>query len=1420
MKLIKELLFILTFTTGLVGRSEQSTPHHQQLKISAFSPKNTEELALKMENLRAEMAPFLQSLPTKLDVREITILSGNDWVKRFEVAPNTTTGVPQPAWEKIGLDLSKWNKTEVPEWNYTKQAVKNPASCILWYRKDFKATQPAKGKRTFLVFKAVDWRAEVWLNGQKLGGHSVYFEPFKFDVTNTLSKSGHNTLAVRILDGPLYGEPQAFWGPFPIVQAKEQRYVRDRSKSLIEFKPGDSHIGGGYGIFGDVLLETTGSSAINEIKVRGYTANDEAVVQVFSDVKGAAPTSVNIELLPENFKGKIYSKTVPFQSNNQIAQQILTVKIPDARRWSPDAPWLYRCRVSLLNTAGAIIDSHDALFGHRTIEMVSPSNPKEGMQEGMLLLDGNPLYLRGSSTQGLNALSFWNEDETLHNILLLLKVGNFNAIRSCQHVQPPRVRELLDRYGIMSQQDVGSRYPTRRQSPKILPELLKASKAIARVCYNNPGVVFISFANETEFNPKAMIKVALQEDPERLMIPISGHLSRIRPDQYPKWVSKKYYSWHHTYIINKNAWKGKLPESMRNQILDSIHPYWGWYPEKGRLDNWCRPQKPGRMVQVGEYGSEALDGYETMKDYPASFGRTPSKSADVLWGHQQVVKNDIRQVVGFRGTHPSNLGEYIQASQTYQADQLSQMTKAWRLSPNRVAAYFQFHFIDVLAANWPKSIVSHDLTPKKAYFALAQINQALVPLPRVLAGGNEMELWVSNHKKENLKNCQIDWTATSKGEILTKGSQKVDVQKFDTVLAGIADLSGISKSVKVMNIHLVLKDSNGKQLSNYVQEIYIHAWRTAGGLQFPIRKETTAWMEAEAASNITTNPALSIDQGKLSATSRGKSLAIQPAYHPGKLCSPEWNCHFSTKIKEQQLLIRHAGDKPVKIRLQIDGKPLGTFVLAPSKGWGYKKEEWAWTAISLPKNLIQVETTKGMDVLESGRKEVKVCFNILSAVNFNIDCIALAPAKIKQPVGTRKVKLSKAIKQTGPYSIYSSFQEMYAATDSIHPPLKTLTKGPKFHWFGYYLHYQTDPSGRYLLVAQVDFQHRLQKPTDAIKVGMIDLQNNNKWIELGESRAWSWQQDCFLQWRPGSDTEVVWNDREGNRAVTRIIDIKTRKIRTLPRAIDEVISSDGKWALCTDFSRLWKLQPGYGYPGIENPSTKTPAPKDAGVWKMDMETGACKLIVSLHDLLKLPSNTKLNKKAYRYISHLDLSPDGKRFSAFYRGSWREPTHVYTMNTDGSDIRLMNDIGASHWAWRDNEHMVFWMHDHGKDVGYQIFKDDNSGKVKSTVWRAPNGHQTYIPGTNNTWMVTDTYPLGAKREQILYLAHIPTQRFIPLARLNSPKAYRSHWRCDLHPRLSRDGKTVFFESPHSGGRQIYMVNIGEVIAKATLTADQK
>ena len=82
--------------------------------------------------------------------------------------------------------------------------------------------------------------------------------------------------------------------------------------------------------------------------------------------------------------------------------------------------------------------------------------------------------------------------------------------------------------------------------------------------------------------------------------------------------------------------------------------------------------------------------------------------------------------------------------------------------------------------------------------------------------------------------------------------------------------------------------------------------------------------------------------------------------------------------------------------------------------------------------------------------------------------------------------------------------------DEELPPVRALTRGPGFHWFGYYDKLEFDPTGRYVLSNEVGFEHRSPKADDTIAVGMVDTQDNDRWIELGTSRAWNWQQGCML----------------------------------------------------------------------------------------------------------------------------------------------------------------------------------------------------------------------------------------------------------------------------------------------------------------------
>ena len=114
------------------------------------------------------------------------------------------------------------------------------------------------------------------MNEKLLGHHEVYCEPFRFDVTNLITE-GMNNIAVRIIDGPAFGQPSAPWSIFPDIRADEKRYVPDSSKSVKGAIPIGYHSGGGFGIFKPVYLETTGEVEIENI----FASNKFKVVIAF-----------------------------------------------------------------------------------------------------------------------------------------------------------------------------------------------------------------------------------------------------------------------------------------------------------------------------------------------------------------------------------------------------------------------------------------------------------------------------------------------------------------------------------------------------------------------------------------------------------------------------------------------------------------------------------------------------------------------------------------------------------------------------------------------------------------------------------------------------------------------------------------------------------------------------------------------------------------------------------------------------------------------------------------------------------------------------------------------------------------------------------------------------------------------------------
>ncbi|MGQ0802260.1 MAG: glycosyl hydrolase 2 galactose-binding domain-containing protein [Actinomycetota bacterium] len=92
---------------------------------------------------------------------------------------------------------AEWRRVVVPE-NFGFDSELSRQFAPVWYRRRFgyTATDDARG-RARLRFAAVDYLADVWLNGEHLGHHEGYFAPFGFDVTGRLAKDNELVVAVQ-----------------------------------------------------------------------------------------------------------------------------------------------------------------------------------------------------------------------------------------------------------------------------------------------------------------------------------------------------------------------------------------------------------------------------------------------------------------------------------------------------------------------------------------------------------------------------------------------------------------------------------------------------------------------------------------------------------------------------------------------------------------------------------------------------------------------------------------------------------------------------------------------------------------------------------------------------------------------------------------------------------------------------------------------------------------------------------------------------------------------------------------------------------------------------------------------------------------------------------------------------------------------
>ena len=369
----------------------------------------------------------------------------------------------------------------------------------LWYRRTFEIPDLAESERWWLHFGAVDWEAEVWLNGQRLGLHRGGYDAFSFELTPALRGEGAQELVVRVWD-PTDGGHGA------------------RGKQLT--KPHGIWYTSVTGIWQSVWLEPVPQVSIESLKItpnldRGSVRVESRLRGDASDLRLRAVASANAAVV-----GEASGKTA----------DTLELELKDVRAWSPESPFLYDLRIEVLDAGGRQLDAVDSYFGLRKISVAKDANDVP-----RLLLNNRVVFQYGPLDQGWwpDGLYTAPTDAALLYDLEMTKKLGFNMVRKHVKVEPARWYYHCDRIGLLVWQDMpnGDRnvaWPRHGTEGKRTPESTEQFELeLERLIdgrYNSPSIVIWVPFNEAwgQYDTDRIARWTQAHDPTRLVNAASG----------------------------------------------------------------------------------------------------------------------------------------------------------------------------------------------------------------------------------------------------------------------------------------------------------------------------------------------------------------------------------------------------------------------------------------------------------------------------------------------------------------------------------------------------------------------------------------------------------------------------------------------------------------------------------------------------------------------------------------------------------------------------------------------------------------------------------------------------------------------------------------------------------------------------------
>lgn len=371
----------------------------------------------------------------------------------------------------------------------------------LWYSREFTVPSSWKGKNILLHFGAVDWQADVWVNGVKMGQHRGGYTPFSFDITPVLAK-GKYQITVKVWD--------------PSDEGYQPRGKQVKHPDGIWYTPVS-------GIWQTVWMEPVSANHITRLKTTPDI--DKKILIVEAHTATGNPSAVVSVVVSEG--GKVVATGKAMQG------QPVQLAIENARLWSPENPFLYDMKVTLTDN-GKVIDEVNSYAAMRKYSIRQGADGITRLQ-----LNNRNVFHFGPLDQGWwpDGLYTAPTDEALVYDIKKVKDFGYNMIRKHVKVEPARWYTHCDKLGVIVWQDMpnGDRGPEwqSRQYFKGVEMVHSAEseanyrrewKEIIDLLYSNPCVgVWVPF-NECwgQFKTPDIAAWTKAYDPSRLVNPASG----------------------------------------------------------------------------------------------------------------------------------------------------------------------------------------------------------------------------------------------------------------------------------------------------------------------------------------------------------------------------------------------------------------------------------------------------------------------------------------------------------------------------------------------------------------------------------------------------------------------------------------------------------------------------------------------------------------------------------------------------------------------------------------------------------------------------------------------------------------------------------------------------------------------------------